>query len=142
MKFEDFSFATENNKLRHEGAVIVCRDMIDTLKAEMVKEPYSNSVLSYIDKESMKIFIGLLEDQITQLMSGIDLGLQEVGMNRFQHLIEEARKRAIDIGVSGENLVVAKPSGSEVATTDRQMKLPYSSEPEPIQRPWHTDFSA
>jgi len=61
---------------------------------------------------------------------------EEVDMGRFQHLIEEARKRAEELGMAEENLIIPTLEENKNAPKAQNMRLPYSSDPEPLDVPW------
>lgn len=64
-------------------------------------------------------------------------------MNRFKQLIDEARQRAVAAGLPEEPARQQHPEeetheGEDVAEIS-QVRMPYSSDPEPIGEAWSTD---
>ena len=60
-------------------------------------------------------------------------------MNRFREILEDARKRAVDSrGLPGDLVLPETDVNAEISglSKARHMRLPYSSEPEPIEPAW------
>jgi hypothetical protein len=62
-------------------------------------------------------------------------------MNRFQKIIDDTRKRAADAGLVDEAPAEAKAKVIQSPVVDddtefHHVRLPYSSDPKPIEEPW------